>query len=522
MRISKTASVVSVLFMSIGLVACGNSRVTPASENSLTSFGEPYFGLDAPRSKADVFLPNLISTRDDERCVTFLDAGKVCLYTTDDGGTIYSSLNNGQWSQAQPFPFNYKGDMLDYTAGPHGRSLVFMSSRPIGPDDSGGTHHLWTAKWNGSGWDEPVPLSAPEKIDGNGAGYPTISANGTLYFISDPREGSAEGGIFRCSFEGSEYGKAELVEYPINTKYIDFDPYVAPDDSYLVFNSNRPGGFGLWDTYVSFRKEDGSWTSAVNLGQGFNTEYSEACPNVTPDGKFLFFASSRQTDFLKNEDGSTIPTGRDAYWADASVIHQLRDRYLQTESSEEIVRAEYRELGLAAAIQTLEGIHAGGTEKYSFQPNELLPICDEMMAAGHFEDAKLFYEALLQLLPEKSRIKLGYALICTLNGRLEAGVGVLQELQSDERDFNLEYAVIHLGSHLNRFARLGDEIELYEAFSDELESSFRLHLYLAEAYESLGALDKALENCRKASAIDPGHSSVIDLLERLEGITQES
>jgi len=293
-----------------------------------------YLGLEAPKGEVELFLPGLVSTHQKERCVTFLDSGRVCLFTTDRGGTWFTRLQGESWTRAEPVPFNYGNDMLDYTAGPDGQTLVFMTSRPTGPDDPDGTFHPWIVEWNGTAWEEPVPLPGPEKIPGTGSGYPTMSADGTLFFISDARDGSEKDGIFRCRLVDGEYGKAELVEYPVNSKYIDFDPYVSPDGSYLLFNSNRPGGFGRFDTYVCFRQADGGWSAAVNLGEGYNSEYSEACPNVTPDGKYLFFVSTRRAG---SEEGAA--RGRDVYWTDASIIETLRSRFARTRSSAADLRA---------------------------------------------------------------------------------------------------------------------------------------------------------------------------------------
>ena len=85
--------------------------------------------------------------------------------------------------------------------------------------------------------------------------------------------------------------------------------FIAPDESYIVFDSdNRPGGQGgEGDLYVVFRNPDGSWSDAFNLGDTINTPGTNFCPMVSPDGKYLFYAASR-----------------DIYWVSAEVIHRLR------------------------------------------------------------------------------------------------------------------------------------------------------------------------------------------------------
>jgi len=508
-----TAPAVAVLV--VFLAACGNAPVEEEPKSGFSAFAGPHFGLVAPSAESEILLPGLVSTDKGERCVTFLDSGRVCLLTTDDGGTWFTTLKAGRWTEIERFPFNYADDMIDYTAGPDGRTLVFMTSRPIAEDDPGTTHHLWTVEWSGYGWEDPVPLPAPEKIEGLGAGYPALAADGTIYFISDARDGATEGGIYRSVFENGSYLEPELIEHPVNTPYIDFDPTVAPDHSYLIFASNRPGGFGLWDHYVVFRKPGGGWSSAFNLGAGFNSEYSEACPNVTPDGGLFIFASARPSDFLLDDDFQPVATGRDVYWADTSVIDALRVRFQNTASSAELVRRTLESENLEAAVAVFEDLFENHHAEYSFTPSELLEICAELAATGDAAGADRFFDALMRILPEKDRIRLGYAVICALDGRLDESGWMIRELRSNNPDFNLEYAVLNVGVHIGRASETDDEIAHYEAFLEDLPGSYRVRYYLAAAYERGGETGRALEVCRLALDLQPGHPYLIEMVERL-------
>lgn len=324
-------SLLCMVLTNLWLMTVVHAEGMPATgQQDFGRFTGPYLGLAPPESGTEVFLPGLVSTSQEERCVTFLDSGRVLLFTTDDGGTHFTWLNGQRWMPAQPFPFNYRDDMLDYTAGPDGKSLVFMTSRPVDENDTSTTHHLWTVAWSGRTWVNLAPLPAPRKIDGLGSGYPTLSSDGSLYFISDARDGSTDGGIFFTDVSAGGDGRAALLPQPINSEQIDFDPYVAPDGRYLIFTSNRPGGIGKYDNYIVFREADGGWSPAFNLGKELNSEHSECCPNVTADGKLFFFASRRPTSFLKDGDGKPLPTGRDVYWASAGFIEKMEMQYRTT------------------------------------------------------------------------------------------------------------------------------------------------------------------------------------------------
>jgi hypothetical protein len=78
----------------------------------------------------------------------------------------------------------------------------------------------------------------------------------------------------------------------INTAYRDYGPALTADGNHLYLCSNRPGGYGGWDLYV-VDKVGGVWRSPVNLGSVINTSYEEESPWISPDGNLLIFASQR-------------------------------------------------------------------------------------------------------------------------------------------------------------------------------------------------------------------------------------
>ena len=79
----------------------------------------------------------------------------------------------------------------------------------------------------------------------------------------------------------------------------------------MIFCSDRPGGYGKADLYVTFRKGAGSGTEPVNMGQKVNSPYSEYIPSVSPDGRYFFFTTDRAGN-------------RDIYWVDTKIIERLR------------------------------------------------------------------------------------------------------------------------------------------------------------------------------------------------------
>ena len=89
-------------------------------------------------------------------------------------------------------------------------------------------------------------------------------------------------------------------------------PFIAPDESYIIWDAQRESGYGKADLYISFKKKNGTWGAAINLGDKINTEFGEAYGSVSPDGKYFFFHRSYGGD-----------TG-DIFWMDAKFIEDLR------------------------------------------------------------------------------------------------------------------------------------------------------------------------------------------------------
>lgn len=128
-----------------------------------------------------------------------------------------------------------------------------------------------------------------------------------------------------------KYSKPENLGDEINTKYFEGDPYIAPDESFLIFTSyNRPDGLGDGDLYISFN-QNGHWTAPKNLGAPINSSALDFCPNRSPDGKYFFFTSERgfadkpltkpliYDQFLRQIHGTGNGLG-DIYRIDARVI----------------------------------------------------------------------------------------------------------------------------------------------------------------------------------------------------------
>jgi hypothetical protein len=307
-----------------------------------------------------------------------------------------------------------------------------------------------------------------------------------------------------------------VLEAPINSAYDEHDPIVAPDESYLMFGSRRPGGFGRDDTYICFRRDDGTWTHPLNIGGKLNSVASDNRINMTTDGKYFFFNSSRDTDYLEHEpagDKWASPSG--VYWVDSSFIEDLRQTLLTKNCASNPIERAHKKDGLASAIGTLKDLLANQKDSYYFSYYELLQICEQMIQSGDLNDAEKFYRALLETLPNEFRIKRGYAMVLTMNGLPSEGLTLLADtMASNPKELMIN--TYWLGNDLIRYKKLEDALKVMKVNAMKHPDAYLAHLGLAQAYEASDDTENAIKSCKKALELKPGYRNAVSLLKSLE------
>lgn len=294
-----------------------------------------YLGQAPPGKVPEIFAPGIISHGFHELGIAISPGGDEIFYVTSDRSyKLYHIIRLTQegchWGL--PEVASFSGRFIDNSVcfSADGNRLYFRSKRP--PDGDAGSRrdgNFWMTDRTGNRWSIPEMLPPPVNTQKNESAL-SVAANGTLYF-SASYEKEHGGDIYRSVMKDGKYGRPEKLQCEISTAYGEGRPFISPDESYLIFQSNRPGSLGYNDLYVSFRKDDGSWQTPVNLGEPVNSEYSEFAPHVSPDGKYLFFSSYRALDpgVLKGKSyDELLDLYRDPrngyatiFWVDARVIH---------------------------------------------------------------------------------------------------------------------------------------------------------------------------------------------------------
>lgn len=261
---------------------------SPAIENS-------YLGQSPPGATPVAFAPGLVTTEHYEFGGVF----------TPDLKEFYYIRDNQDSGKQEVVVFkNQHGEWLESVVSSRKGTHLFS------PD--GARMHLGKRymERTDSGWSELQKLPEPF------AKLPIMrlssADSGTYYFDEFKRDFT---GDIRFSRKvDGVYQEPELIGETINSGK-SFHPFIAPDESYIIFDSKREDGHGDSDLYISYRQSDGSWGEAINLGDEINTEAWEAAANVTADGKYMFFNRNMGSKNYENVD---------IFWVSASFIDELR------------------------------------------------------------------------------------------------------------------------------------------------------------------------------------------------------
>jgi hypothetical protein len=222
---------------------------------------------------------------------------------------LYSIRRKPDGSWTEPIQAPFLGD-LSGALRPHsshdGRRLYFISESP---------RDAWVTLKTPFGWSPAIKL--PEPINSDSIENAIFeSPDRTLWFCSHRATETSKGGcdLLYSKLEHGGYLKAVALE-ALNTDTNDCAPVISPNGRYLIFHSNRPGGYGTADLYVSFNDGAGNWSEPVNMGPEVNTAAVEVIAHFSPDGKYILF--TRRAGFQTDEPSKV-------YWVSSEILKSLK------------------------------------------------------------------------------------------------------------------------------------------------------------------------------------------------------
>lgn len=172
------------------------------------------------------------------------------------------------------------------------QTLVFTRNQRSQSGDYQEDFYVSEASEDG-GWTYARNFGEPINTSDN-EGAQTITADGQqLFFIGCNRKaGKGSCDIYQAFRNGSKWGMPQNLGGPVNTSKWESQPSVSADGKTLYFVSNRRGGSGGMDIWVTHLAPNNKWTDPRNLGDVINTPFSEETPFIHPDGKTLYFTSN--------------------------------------------------------------------------------------------------------------------------------------------------------------------------------------------------------------------------------------
>jgi len=276
--------------LEVARIQIENERAYEPGEQ--THIQGPYLGQDPPGTRPEVFAPALLNTSAHEYSISFTPDGREIYFSRGGGGTFVCRWETEGWTAPEPVRFMAEPWLTEEANVAADGSAIFFCAR----NDLRSPREIWRALRVGGGWGVPDKLFVGM--------YATSTRDGTLYYTGI-EERPDYGILYRRRWTGSAYAEPERLVGELDSEFPDAHPFIAPDESFLLFDSYRPSAPGI---FVSFPLPDGTWGEAIRLNEHLGIPPAGQCA-LSPDGKYLFFCLAG-----------------DMYWADARFLTDLRPR----------------------------------------------------------------------------------------------------------------------------------------------------------------------------------------------------
>jgi hypothetical protein len=271
----------------------------------------PNLGQKPPGMIPEIFAPGIVS-RDEfkDYGITFSKKNDLMLFTCDSVGSnkhniFFCTIEKGVWTEPKPIPFSYNQSIGEPVFSSISDKIFYAQDIMNAANER--EPFLYFTRKKENGWALPQPIMP---------GLFASEANdGTLYFtnVTKGEKPLEKADIMKSEFIGEKYLKPEIVKGNINTEYNEFHPFIASDESFMIFDSNRPRGFGGYDIYISFKDAENKWGVPINFGNRINSSEFDGVATLSSDGKYIFYTHNHQ----------------DIYWVSAKIIEDLKPKELK-------------------------------------------------------------------------------------------------------------------------------------------------------------------------------------------------
>lgn len=225
---------------------------------------------------------------------------------------------DGGWSMPEPVSFadpRYKDSDPWLTAD--GRTLYFVSNRPVSGDVPNGSLDVWRVAVHAEGFGRLEHLAAASS-EGDELG-PEVHG-GWLYFNSSREGGPAKQSIYRAAVQHDGFGVPQALPAPFNDGRLQGDFTLSPDGRVAMF-WRQPRDSRALDLYASCRTQNG-WSRAVRLPEPINGPKMSFTPAFSADGAALYFASLRGDEGITGGQDAILNGQSNIYLAPAGLVRE--------------------------------------------------------------------------------------------------------------------------------------------------------------------------------------------------------
>jgi len=239
----------------------------------------PYFGQDPPGNEPKIFAPDIVATST-HSSISVSSDGKEIYWGGIEGNIWMTKLEKDKWIMPEIVSFSRNDKIhLDVPFLSPDNRKMFFTLQPVDDSQSRNNDQVWFVERTGDGWSEPQPVSS--KVNSTKMHWQfSVSNSGTLYFSGLKEDGFGGDDIYYSRPLNGEYTEPVNLGSTINNENNEIHPFIAPDESYLIFCRE-----GEYIFHISFKGKDGQWLQPKNFGQSIRGN----CPIVSPDGKYLFY-----------------------------------------------------------------------------------------------------------------------------------------------------------------------------------------------------------------------------------------
>jgi hypothetical protein len=268
---------------------------TATYDSKTESFKEKRAPLDSYFSLSKAYL---INNQLDKALNTLQTFNKLARETSSKGGMKnleyieqqIQACKNAILYKEKPTVFSKKILGSDFSQGSindnpavsfDGNTIVYTERRGI-------VNAIFYSKKERGKWQTPIEITA-EINAGDDCSSCSLNSDGTELFLY--KTDNYDGAIYSSNFVNGAWTPIRKLNKNINTKFYESHASISADGKKLYFTSNRDGGQGNLDIYVSEKDQSGDWGPAVNLGAAINTPYNEDTPFITQNDSVLYFSS---------------------------------------------------------------------------------------------------------------------------------------------------------------------------------------------------------------------------------------